>query len=452
MLIRSIFDIGGFESLSPICERFNIALTLYGSTVRRLALLEQEGLRPVSEYPVHLFHIIPATSDIDLVHTGHANLTATVRDAIFEQVPFSEYFRWEIKSFEEHAPYREAMKYNGIIPANLMSLSSNDRSGIQDPWKGKVDLREKRLRYIRNGFYKDSPLYKQNADLEFFSALLYFKAVLSSGIPVGNLEMQPGFAEARQVLVEANGDGEVMDRLARYDQLRMRLYYLLATLFASTSSMMEKLQLRQKLGLDRWMSGKDTTSSMQSIFDANTFVISSYLGGDRFRCRIQNSDNGWAFGDDAQRLFKACCESYIRADNTRRKSPLQLDKNQKVLFASPPIHVSHGNSASSFGNEFIHVIGYLPSNAAPACVTSTQLGCVAVMSSTPPGQTAIVFAPLPSQIDLTHSMNTPLLKVVIRCNCHSLLESGLKDHQVTDATLSLFVVLLEEPDAELRDA
>src|SRR5207248_194030 len=167
---KSLYDIQGLSELRTICRLFGIQVTAYGSMIRRL--LSSQSNNP------DLFELTPFASDIDLIHTGSTDQTPKILDAIYEHVPLAECFRWELRSVEEYAVYEQAMRTNGVTPANLMSMSTDPSQRFRDPWDGESDIRERRFRYVRNGFYEESPLYKAGRDLEIFSVLLYFRVLL----------------------------------------------------------------------------------------------------------------------------------------------------------------------------------------------------------------------------------------------------------------------------------
>jgi len=105
----------------------------------------------------------------------------------------------------------------------MLSLSSKSLYGIFDPWQGTNDILSQSYRFIRNGFYWDSPLVKSHRDLELFSALHYLRIVLQSGVQ--NVYKQPGFRYARSIVKEATNPNTFRS-LQSSDYLRSRLRYL----------------------------------------------------------------------------------------------------------------------------------------------------------------------------------------------------------------------------------
>lgn len=108
---------------------------------------------------------------------------------------------------EENSEFRRAMLSNGIVPVNLMSLATNAANGIIDPWDGFRDLRSKHFRYIRNGFYSQSPLLAKRLDVEFFSALMYLRVLLEAGDPILDLD------ELIRLGLQARNTGQIPDEL-----------------------------------------------------------------------------------------------------------------------------------------------------------------------------------------------------------------------------------------------
>ena len=98
-----LFDVHGLEGLSEVCREFEVRLTAHGGLVRRLA----SGLvaNPESRSPaLALFDLVPAASDIDLIHSGADAVTAQIYNSIHRHVPNAECFRWQLDSVASRAP------------------------------------------------------------------------------------------------------------------------------------------------------------------------------------------------------------------------------------------------------------------------------------------------------------------------------------------------------------
>src|SRR5688572_16128367 len=115
----SLGQVPGLERLPEVCEEFDVEITAFGSVVRRLA----QHLITKPKYPLpDLFRLAPFLSDIDLHHTGKADHTEQIREAILSRVPYSEYFRWEIFSTADLQSFRDDEERLPVIPMNKLTL------------------------------------------------------------------------------------------------------------------------------------------------------------------------------------------------------------------------------------------------------------------------------------------------------------------------------------------
>jgi hypothetical protein len=224
----TLLDIPGLSGLGRACRNFGVQFTAYGGIVRRYLTAV------IREYDagISLFELSPFLSDIDLVHTGGSELTPHILRYLQTDIPFAECFRWELKSVDDNQIFWQAAQNNGIIPANLMSLSTNAGDGIVDPWNGRWDIEDGAYRYIRNGFYSRSPLFQEGRDLEFFSALLYLRLLLEENVTEEEFESQPGWSDAAEVFNDA-GTQDTIARLQESAYLRSRLRYILKSVAAA---------------------------------------------------------------------------------------------------------------------------------------------------------------------------------------------------------------------------
>jgi len=175
MPLANLYDVPGFGDLRRVTRRFGVEVRAIGGFVRRIA----SRLRDYGELPNDPLTLVPFTSDVDLIHSGKPVINADIVTAIRDAIPFGESLRWQIRSAEEDVVFAEALRFNDIVPANLMTLSTSKKSGIVDPWNGQKDIQEHEYRFMRNPGYKLSPLYQQGRDLELFTALLYIKVLLA---------------------------------------------------------------------------------------------------------------------------------------------------------------------------------------------------------------------------------------------------------------------------------
>jgi hypothetical protein len=266
-----------------------------------------------------------------------------------------------------------------------MSLSTDPSQGFRDPWDGEQDIRGPSFRYVRNGFYEESPLYKAGRDLEIFSVLLYFRVLLEANIASTAGRAQPGWPDALRV-VEAARNEDTIIALQESAYLRARLRYLLKglTTAAHSSTEIDNLastsDLRSTLTyIDSYltMRSSTTSSAMEPLgtflswgstpLDRKALVISARVGGDLFR--LPHRTELWDIQPEAdEKLLSALRTSDLIAPETLEvtghvppggTSPGRtLGEGQSILLASPLLPVRRGQSASSRTgssvDEFIH--------------------------------------------------------------------------------------------------
>lgn len=343
-----LFDLPGLDRLADVCSEFKIRLTAHGGLVRRLVMrLPSDG--PWNNLSFDLFDLVPFASDIDLIHDGKEALTAQIQDSVYRHIPNAECFRWELRSAASRTVFETAVRLNNFIPATLMRLSTLPGSGIWDPWGGWDDIKTGSYRYIRNGFYTGSPLYKAGRDMELFSALLYLQAILEAELPIDRLKNQPGMGDVRAVIADAASDRASMIALQESAYLRGRLLYLFKNLVAAA---------RSATALDVALKESGFTS-LQSVLDQNVgalanaikslypsppkaLVVTGRLGGDLFR--LPHTTDAWVSKDAPQRLGDAL-ESSLQLKGVAVDDALGAE--QRVLLASPRIQVNEGRTPSA---------------------------------------------------------------------------------------------------------
>lgn len=372
LMPHSLFDIPGLEGLGRACRRFNVQFTAFGGLIRRYLVWDEKN----DETTVDLFDLTPFLSDIDLVHTGGPELTPHIYRFLQTDIPFAECFRWELRSVEENAPFFQAMQSNGIIPVNLMSLATN--AGLDDPWHGLRDIQNKKYRYIRNGFYPQSPLAREGRDLEFFSVLLYFRTLFEMGVSAADFRSQPGWEDAREVI----NDPRIIDiwiALQESAYLRSRLRYLLKSLNVASAAQSELEEVYLFSGLGSLLESFDRfcpTGNFSfeepvpeggyrndtKLVSDQVLTSSGRIGGDFFR--IPHKVGPWKSGDEAastleEMLAKPPIEPTPGSDATDYGGDRSLADGQDVLLASPLMMLTFGVAASSWLNqstadEFLH--------------------------------------------------------------------------------------------------
>src|SRR3569623_353679 len=81
--VRSLADVPGLRALADICAELDVNITAHGSFVRRFVN------HLILDLPIlDLFPLLPLICFIDLTHTGEVTKTQTVREHIFERIPY----------------------------------------------------------------------------------------------------------------------------------------------------------------------------------------------------------------------------------------------------------------------------------------------------------------------------------------------------------------------------
>jgi hypothetical protein len=305
-----------------------------------------------------------------LIHSGLHTQTNTIRADIVNTLPFAEALRWDIHSQAGFVDYRKALLYAPIVPANLIELSSDRAVGWSDPWNGLDDIATENYRFIRNGFYSQSPLREAGRDIELFGTLLFYKTMLR-----GTTKSYPeSTANPAAAVIEDGCYGQDWYlRLSSNKYLQTKLLYFLSAIKASRpkdlvpisgltaalklDSLVDYIRSIPSLGstcgtLLEWPELRDTWLSHHFW----NLVNFGYLS---FRLANGNLMTGrWStliepMSDLADRFVAGVGKDLIRG--------------QKIIAASPAIPCGRGQtlssangqaphlSASSFGDELIHL-------------------------------------------------------------------------------------------------
>lgn len=332
-----LFDIPGLEALTKVCEALQVRLEAHGGIIRRLALSLPAQKR--STALPSLSDLTPYANDIDLIHDGPNELTPKVIDAIHDYVPSAECYRWEVRSHRAQKPFDSALRVSGIVPVNLMRLTTVPGSGLWDPWKGLTDIEKGEYRYIRNGFYPDSKVYRVGRDLECFSALLYCLALVEAN--VSDFAKQPGVSDAKDVLRDAQTI-ETRRSLQENSYLRARLRYLFTSIVTAAATTRQLIQMFQSLEVGGFLTfvnsahgGLGQDLARLQTYPIESICCSALLGGDDFRLPATTGE--WQIGAAAE---QQCRSSLSRAN-------VELGETQTVLLASPRLLIRPGVSLSS---------------------------------------------------------------------------------------------------------
>jgi pimeloyl-ACP methyl ester carboxylesterase len=244
-----------------------------------------------------------------------------------------------------------------------MSLTTSASWGIKDEWHASEDIMNRRYRYIRNGFYSQSPLFRAGRDLAIFSALLYFK-VLIEDVPYNrDFEKQPGLKDAKQLVHSVCSSSTMKIALEESAYLRARLLYLLKDLRALQVNPDVWKKEVTEFGLDRlsdYLLEEGETIDLQDLVSelvnaSGPIMISARVGGDHYR--LPDFTESWSLDIEGSHEFRT------RAQTRQFDGPVGLYKRglapgQVILASSPRIPVNPGVSSSSkigkITHEFFH--------------------------------------------------------------------------------------------------
>jgi len=367
-VVSSLLEVPGLEGLEEVCQTHGVSLSCHGGTACRIAAAASEK-ETLDGWDI--FDCVPFSSDIDLVHSGSSDQTSAILLSLHRAVPFAEQLRWEIRSREEHAPFEEAKLYSAIIPSLCIELSTV--AGWVDPWDGLTDISKRTFRFIRNGFYRRSPLYNAGMDVELMSSLLYYKSLLS--MPESSPD-SAGLVAARQIVEEAIGPDTTI-KLQESAYLRSRLRYALTSIKAAAP---ERLKPSAPLFSDWGLSLIGTlldklggATELRKILDWDGhghLSVSSRIGGDIYRLpavSMQPWESGSAALDSLTKTMKELSP----------QREIRLESGQSLVLGSRRIGCHPGVAPSAQDNEFIHLcvkaeqpITVMPQDLSAICVVS----------------------------------------------------------------------------------
>jgi hypothetical protein len=161
-----LHELPPFACFEGLARDFGVDFTLRGGAAARAAMYLE--YRPGEDFD--LFDVAPFTSDIDLRHSGEAQLTPLIRDAIRERVPFASWCRWSLLDGEKSALEQDNMELSTRVP--LRSVHFETRQDTPLPADVLSDLRARRVSVFRNPAFSSSGLARTDRDLEVFGVLL----------------------------------------------------------------------------------------------------------------------------------------------------------------------------------------------------------------------------------------------------------------------------------------
>ena len=365
---HSLFQIPGLEGLVEVCRRNQVTMTCHGGAARRIAatiMASATDDNPAVDAPRwSIFDCLAYNSDLDLVHSGQPEATPGILNDIYGLVPFAEHIRWELRSRAEQEEFDAAKTYAPIIPLCLISLGTH--GGWNDPWNGLDDLAEGTARFIRNGFYRESPRFERGVDIELLQVLLYYKVL----VEIPELERAEGLGAAAQVIVETGHDYPSLIRLQDSSYLRLRLRYFLSAIkglggaaLAPDSALFDAFQLGE---IETILVGLGGERELRDLLFWNPrqgghLSVTSHLGGDVYRLPSTHADS-WGTGDSALGALKARMSS-LKVD---ARDGAFLADDQQIVMASPELDCAPGIAPSTQDNEFLHFAGARPGGGASA--------------------------------------------------------------------------------------
>jgi len=391
--LESLADIPQLGALRGICKKLNIEITAHGSVVRRLYRRLLQGEK---EWP-DLFQLAPYLSDIDLRHNGTNEQTTTIREAILSEVPYAEFFRWEISSEANSLPFREDEAHLPVIPLNKLTLATRAEIGIQDPFNAIEDLKTGRFRLLDNPFYSRSNLRRSHRDIGFLHAIAFLHVLCDEKSNVSALE-HPGWDPCCKLIRQSETD-ETIISLGESSYLRARVGYRLAALQSVCRSEKQWREIMNESGLKRlierilFMIPGWNLSPMAIGYSlawhtnpswiwSNPHACGCRIGGDLFRIMTnrqearqepQSAESAWSSLEKTHKPLKSFFEQPFPP----------LAETQQVLAASPRFQFRVGKAPSSLGDEHVHIQFPLDETAATnlARYREQELGVVVVLST-----------------------------------------------------------------------
>jgi hypothetical protein len=383
--IRSLAQVPDLAPLADVCRALDVEITAFGSVVRRLAraLVAPEGCD--SSLP-DLFELSPFLSDVDLWHSGPPEQTETVRRAILAAIPFSECFRWEISSQKELEPYWADEAHLPVIPVNKMSLGTRAGRGIDDPFNGYRDLRDRTYRLLRSPHYHRSSLRREHRDCEFLYVLNYLKVVFEE--PELDLDLQPGWPVALQIARDARTP-ELLGALEESAYLRARFRYRSQAMRASCRDVRRWNQVvydeafrETRLFIQHGLPFPvlDIPDPKKEGLDS-VLAASCRLVGDRFR--LQLPPIAPAHAERASEAYAELSQERHGLDLVSKHALPQVPEGQRIVGDTPEFLFHPGRAPSALEDEHLHVQLTLSEETARVCreIGERGLGAFIVLTA-----------------------------------------------------------------------
>jgi hypothetical protein len=398
-----ISDVEQLAYLGPIARRFGIDFRLHGGVASRVVARADGRTRPLD-----LFELTPFASDIDLLHTGAPGITGAIRDAILNEVPAAECFRWELRTEGEQRSIDRAMGLVGAVPARTISLVDSIGGQIIDPASGELDIEHGQFRFYFNPYYATSEAFRAGRAIPALSALLYLQTLFEAGLTGDQLFSQPGWGQAVGA-VQTCVEDEVLRQIEEHAYLRARFWYLALNAFAAAPTRADFQLAAESLGLNYLLKLQSLPGSLlwplNSLVDdsaGKTFTSSAHLRGDAYRL---------------ERSFSAAMDP--------APPGIPLATNRQAALLTVPLNVMSRGIASSAakasgGSEFFHLA--LPQAALNACAQIQDDARLSAIVQFGDFREPWVSVPLPCVVQRKHLADDRLF---LRLNLFGLPEAML---------------------------
>jgi hypothetical protein len=255
-------DLSPFASLERIGRDFSVQFLLYGGAATRAAM--RLAYRPDQDFD--LFDLSPFASDLDLVHTGEAKLTARISVAIADEVPFATWCRWSLIDWSKWQEVAANMRKGAQVPLRRIIFCTDGHT----PWplRAAHDLSHRRVSIRRTSRFGATSFARSGRSLEVFTLLMALNTVVEMR------EIGGEGALANQAAVERwlGSESVAADRAAIRERARLatRTWHLTATRLARAAG--------AESFADRWLreAGVLTAlgANLPKIEDLSAFTVS----------------------------------------------------------------------------------------------------------------------------------------------------------------------------------
>lgn len=365
MALRTLHDSPVLAPLVRAAESVGVEAVLFGSVASRALLFDAAGA-PAGD----LFELAEHVADIDIGHTGPADLTPRFADAIFSMVPLAPWFRWSIVDRNGLAAMENLAHFNVGVPLRQLRLGTRrlfdpaeTRKLLRRALRGDIDL-------LANERFDESP--RSTFDSEAAAVLVYVDAavdVLQTYLRAPRLwtGRGPGQRSPAGNLVVSG-----VDRIRNMNEPE-RGWALRRLWYRFTGSALRVLppifqEATAYFGLEPILSVLDDAGYPASrlLEGRGVAIVSAHLGDGTYRMPQMVSD-GATRDDWNSALGSALTDLSHPSPSDPVSDPIRLAPGNDVVGGLLGIPVTKGLSASSRPEgahklEFFHVSLDLPRN------------------------------------------------------------------------------------------